>query len=405
MKKRNFLIIIAIVGILFINIIDANALQANNSDGGSNGSGITTCVYVWEQNAFFGDEKDSQGLAVPVDTTFALQTKTGSDRLTVIKSKEGNIKGEFDNKNGIPLDDGECPSISIYSKPLGGVKVYANRAMCTEELFNIDSRCSPLLYSTEKSDQSASNITNNSGTGGQFSLVERETNSCRYRTVLDNENDEPQYTDITITPSGSDNVKGTCATNRIGITTCEVKKIDISEHFYLDGSFYCPNFIYTDEEITSISSGDTVIITNQISTFTITNTGGSSDEDKSYHSPSNPDGTSIPDGMTGNADPLDPIEIDQGVIECPDIFDTETEGALGWLLITILNYIKVIGPILVVLLSATDFVKAVFSSDDKSIKEAQSKLIIRLIAAVALFLVPTLIQVLLSFINQTTCMI
>ena len=39
----------------------------------------------------------------------------------------------------------------------------------------------------------------------------------------------------------------------------------------------------------------------------------------------------------------------------------------------------------VVLLSAVDFVKAVFSSDDKAIKEAQSKLIIRLIAAIALF--------------------
>ena len=75
------------------------------------------------------------------------------------------------------------------------------------------------------------------------------------------------------------------------------------------------------------------------------------------------------------------------------------------MLVTILNYIKVIGPILVVLLSAIDFVKAVFSSDDKAIKEAQSKLIIRLIAAIALFLVPTLIQVLLSFINQTTCML
>ena len=103
-------------------------------------------------------------------------------------------------------------------------------------------------------------------------------------------------------------------------------------------------------------------------------------------------------------DSIDTIDFNKK-IECEDIFDTQTPGALGWMLVTILNYIKVIGPILVVLLSAIDFVKAVFSSDDKAIKEAQSKLIIRLIAAIALFLVPTLIQVLLSFINQTTCMI
>ena len=36
-------------------------------------------------------------------------------------------------------------------------------------------------------------------------------------------------------------------------------------------------------------------------------------------------------------------------------------------------------------------------------KEAQNKLIIRLVAAVALFLVPTLVQLLLSFINASTC--
>ena len=48
MKKRNFLIIIAIVGILFINIIDANALQANNSGGGSGGasSGVSSSNYL-----------------------------------------------------------------------------------------------------------------------------------------------------------------------------------------------------------------------------------------------------------------------------------------------------------------------------------------------------------------------
>ena len=89
-------------------------------------------------------------------------------------------------------------------------------------------------------------------------------------------------------------------------------------------------------------------------------------------------------------------------ISCEDIFGQE-EGSLGWLLNTILGYIKVIGPILVVLLSAIDFIKAVVGTDEKAMKEAQSKLVIRLICAVGLFLVPTLIQVLLSFINQTVC--
>ena len=89
-------------------------------------------------------------------------------------------------------------------------------------------------------------------------------------------------------------------------------------------------------------------------------------------------------------------------IGCDDIFGQE-EGELGWLLNLILGYIRVIGPILVVLLSAIDFIKAIVGTDEKAMKEAQSKLVIRLICAVALFLVPTLVQVLLSFINQTVC--
>ena len=89
-------------------------------------------------------------------------------------------------------------------------------------------------------------------------------------------------------------------------------------------------------------------------------------------------------------------------LECPDIINME-EGRLGWLLNMILNYIRIIGPVLVVLLSAIDFIKAVIGTDEKAMKEAQSKLIIRLVAAIALFLVPTLVQLLLSFINATTC--
>ena len=91
-------------------------------------------------------------------------------------------------------------------------------------------------------------------------------------------------------------------------------------------------------------------------------------------------------------------------ISCEDIFGQE-EGQFGWLLNLILGYIKVIGPILVILLSSIDFIKAVVGTDEKAMKEAQSKLIVRLVCAAALFLVPTLVQLLMSFINQTVCLL
>ncbi len=86
---------------------------------------------------------------------------------------------------------------------------------------------------------------------------------------------------------------------------------------------------------------------------------------------------------------------------CSQIIDM-SEGKFGWLLQKILNYIKIAGPILVVLLSALDFIKAVASSDENVFKKAQSRLVIRLVAALALFLVPTLVQLLLSLINGIT---
>ena len=118
-------------------------------------------------------------------------------------------------------------------------------------------------------------------------------------------------------------------------------------------------------------------------------------------------------GSDRNEDPDDDWEyLEEGLnredfddpgVECNDIIDINDPGSVGWILYTILNYIKIIGPILVVLLSAIDFIKAVVGFDEKAMKEAQSKLVIRLVAAIGLFLVPTLVQVLLSFINATTC--
>ncbi len=85
-------------------------------------------------------------------------------------------------------------------------------------------------------------------------------------------------------------------------------------------------------------------------------------------------------------------------VACSTIFDMR-EGHFGWLIQKILDYIKVAGPILVVLLSAIDFIKAIASSEEDAYKKAQSKLIIRLIAALALFLIPTIVSLLLQLIN------
>lgn len=81
---------------------------------------------------------------------------------------------------------------------------------------------------------------------------------------------------------------------------------------------------------------------------------------------------------------------------------TSDEESVAWLLQQILNYVKILGPILVVILSSLDFAKAIIASDDENMKKAERKLVIRLILAVALFLIPTLVSVLLNIFGITT---
>ena len=77
-------------------------------------------------------------------------------------------------------------------------------------------------------------------------------------------------------------------------------------------------------------------------------------------------------------------------------------NSVAWLLQKILNYIRVIGPFLVLILSSLDYVKAIFSSDDESLSKAHKKLITRLVLAASLFVLPTLVSVLLNVLGFTS---
>lgn len=91
--------------------------------------------------------------------------------------------------------------------------------------------------------------------------------------------------------------------------------------------------------------------------------------------------------------------------------DLKCEGLLGdpvndpdsvaWFLVKILNYLKLLGPLMVLVLSSLDFAKAILTSDDESMKKAQSNLITRLLLAAALFVLPVLIEVLLDIFGFT----
>ncbi len=81
--------------------------------------------------------------------------------------------------------------------------------------------------------------------------------------------------------------------------------------------------------------------------------------------------------------------------------DPNDENSVAWLLQQILNYIRIIGPILVVVLSSVDFAVVIVKNDDDSLGKAKKKLINRLLLVMALFLVPTLVSAILDIFGIT----
>lgn len=71
----------------------------------------------------------------------------------------------------------------------------------------------------------------------------------------------------------------------------------------------------------------------------------------------------------------------------------------------IFKYMKILGPILVIAYSTYDYIVALVNKDPEEYKKVNKKLITRLILVVVLFFLPIILNLLLSFINDsyTTC--
>lgn len=88
---------------------------------------------------------------------------------------------------------------------------------------------------------------------------------------------------------------------------------------------------------------------------------------------------------------------------CNYIFGNPSdENSTIYMIQKILNYAKVIAPLLVVLLSGIDFAKNTLTGDQDEMKKATKKMLIRLGCAVGIFLAPFLTGFILNFINDTS---
>lgn len=67
------------------------------------------------------------------------------------------------------------------------------------------------------------------------------------------------------------------------------------------------------------------------------------------------------------------------------------------------NFFKIIVPLLVIGLSSFDFIKAITEKDDKDIKKAFTRLIKRLVYAVILFFLPSILNLLMNMVTDNVC--
>ncbi len=71
----------------------------------------------------------------------------------------------------------------------------------------------------------------------------------------------------------------------------------------------------------------------------------------------------------------------------------------------IFNFIKIVIPLLIIGLSTYDFIRGITARDEKALKKAFSSLIKRIICAIVIFFLPTLIETFLKLvgIDISTC--
>lgn len=95
-------------------------------------------------------------------------------------------------------------------------------------------------------------------------------------------------------------------------------------------------------------------------------------------------------------DTSDSEETSEKIDDCLDLFSQDFIDKIN----SILSTIRIFVPILLILLGTLDFSKAVFSSSEEEMKKASSKFMKRLMAAILVFLIPTLVNFLLDMAND-----
>lgn len=104
-------------------------------------------------------------------------------------------------------------------------------------------------------------------------------------------------------------------------------------------------------------------------------------------------------GSTSELEEFEPVINNEGNVTCEDLLGSKNDaGSLMNILSDVYNMLRIGAVILVIVLGMVDFTSAVSASDSDKLNKAIKKLTRRLIILVVLFVVPTLLELVLSLV-------
>ena len=95
----------------------------------------------------------------------------------------------------------------------------------------------------------------------------------------------------------------------------------------------------------------------------------------------------------GNID--DPLEVGgtETKVDCSIFGSKNDENSIAYLVNEVMNYMRIIVPVLIILLGSIDFFKAVVSKNAEDMKKHQMTFVKRIIAGIVVFLAPILVNI------------
>lgn len=349
MKKKSIIFSLSLFFLIFLS---------------TNVSALSGCAYQW---------KDEWG-----DQNIFLTSENSSTKFDKILAIWSDKDFKFAKENTIPIQGhGTCPWIAFDKDK----KIYSSRDKCLEAHGRTTDKCS---WDTSgqwvTSSGNSSEGDNDSSEGNQAVLTSKTSTQCVYQAKT-----EKLYTFNVSSNNGSGyKPKFTCEYN--GYANCNIETK--AAYFYganeaTGTSFLCPKYIYFD--VGRAPNGG----------FRITITGIGDNGDTNHSGvESNVEG----DKRKPSEDTS--ISISDGTVDC-SIF----ENGFGQFLMEAYKLIKFAVPILIIAFAIVDFVKAMASQDEAEVKKSANKLVKRLVIGVLIFVLPTIIEYVLSLagIDYGTC--